>query len=54
MKKNKTTRREEAAARQENRQSLTPQEQLARLDERLGCGCGATKERNRLKALIGE
>lgn len=32
----------------------SPQEQLRRLDERLGVGVGATKERVRLKALIAK
>lgn len=52
MKRNKTRmteRREDAVKRQEIRNSLSPREQLARLDTRLGKGVGATKERARLE-----
>lgn len=45
-------RREEARARQLQRDELTPEEQIARLDARLGAGKGAKKERERLAALI--
>lgn len=45
-------RQVEARQRQEDRDSLTPSQQLAALDERLGKGQGALRERKRLKALI--
>ena len=41
-----------ARERAEYRATLTPEQQLARLDEKLGEGIGAVKERARLKALI--
>jgi len=47
-------RRKEAEARQAERDQLTPEKQLARLDERLGVGVGAAKERARLQKLIDE
>lgn len=47
-------RREGAQRRQEARDSRTPQEQLQRLDELLGVGQGAQRERARLQALIKE
>ena len=45
-------RREQAEARQRQRDELKPAEQLAVLDERLGVGVGAERERARLQALI--
>lgn len=48
----KEERKKSAAERQQARQSLTPRQQLAILDERLGKGVGAAKERARLQALI--
>lgn len=47
-------RRREAEARQKERDRLSAEEQLARLDERLGKGVGAARERARLQALIDE
>lgn len=41
-------RRDEAWGRLETRAYLAPQEQLQRLDERLGKGRGAKRERARL------
>lgn len=43
---------EAAAERKQYRDSLSPQQQLARLNQRLGKGVGAKKERGRLKALL--
>ena len=54
MKKTKTQRREDAAMRRANRDGLTPAQQLKNLDDRLGIGVGAAKERERLNAIIGE
>ncbi len=45
-------RRRKAEKRKEARSTLTPQEQLAILDKRLGVRQGARKERERLQALI--
>lgn len=45
-------RRETAADRQQKRDQLSPAEQIVALDERLGSGQGARKERARLQALI--
>jgi len=50
--KNVKTRKEDAKVRQEQRDKRTPQDQLKRLDEMLGVGVGAQKERTRLKAVI--
>lgn len=47
-------RREESAEREAFRATLTPQQQLDRLDVRLGSGVGARKERKRLQAQIEE
>ena len=41
-----------AEARQRQRDEMTPEEQIKVLDERLGVGKGAKKERARLAALI--
>lgn len=45
-------RREKAKYRQEERDKLSPREQLKELDKRLGKGVGAQKERARLQTLI--
>jgi uncharacterized protein YecT (DUF1311 family) len=42
-----------AYRRQKASVQRTPQQQLRQLDERLGVGVGAKKERARLQALIG-
>lgn len=47
-------KRKDAEARQRQRDELTPEEQIAVLDERLGVGKGAKKERARLAKLIEE
>lgn len=46
------TKRENAEARQRQRDELTPEEQIKILDDRLGVGQGATKERARLAKLM--
>ena len=46
--KTKETKRQEAAERQEFWSELTPKQQLADLDRRLGKGVGAKKQRARL------
>ena len=46
--------REEAEARREYRASISNQQQMDRLDERLGEGLGASKERVRLWHLVEE
>jgi hypothetical protein len=43
-------KREEAEERQEDRSRLTSAQQVACLDQRLGKGVGAVKERKRLTA----
>lgn len=45
-------RRKTAVERDEARRDRSPQQQLAMLDERLGKGVGAKRERARLKRLI--
>jgi hypothetical protein len=45
-------RRVSAAARQAAHAQLTPEQKLAKLDERLGKGVGAARERTRLLDLI--
>lgn len=45
--------REQTAKRLEEWRSLSPVEQLQALDNRLGAGVGATKQRARLSKLIG-
>ena len=45
----RTLRRTEAEVRQKQRDKRSPEQQLAALDERLGKGKGAKKERARLK-----
>ena len=52
MPSKKDDRRRRANERQEARVKRTPQEQLKRLDEMLGEGKGAAKERARLEAVI--
>jgi len=54
MKKTKTQRREDAAMRRAIRGEFSPAQQLKNLDDRLGAGVGAAKERERLNAIIGE
>lgn len=51
MKSNKL-RVASALARQESRKDMTPHKQLALLDQRLGVGVGAVKERARLHKLL--
>lgn len=46
--KTKIMKRREATARKVEREGLTDKEQVKRLDNRLGKGKGAEKERNRL------
>lgn len=46
------TRAERAAERKDHRDSLSPGDQLKRLDQRLGEGVGAKRERERLHAQI--
>ena len=48
----KELKRKEAEDRQEEYDKLTPTQKLKRLDEKLGKGVGAAKERERLKKLI--
>jgi len=50
----KQERREKAETLAAERAKRTPQQQLARLDEKLGEGVGATKERARLQKLIDD
>jgi hypothetical protein len=45
-------RREEAKVRQAESDTLTPEQRLARLDEKFGKGQGAVKERAKLLAAI--
>ena len=47
--KNRETRKEEAKIRQEERAKRTVTQQIAKLDEKLGKGKGAVKERKRLE-----
>lgn len=48
----KSLRQEEAAERAKFRSELTPEQQIARLDRRLGVGVGAKQERARLAKQI--
>jgi hypothetical protein len=48
----KESRRKACKDREEYRATLTPTQQLKRLDERLGASKGAKKERVRLQSLI--
>ena len=52
MKRSRHERREEAKARQEERNQRTPQQQIQHLDKILGKGKGATKERARLAKMM--
>ena len=45
-------RQEDAKKRQESRSKLSPKQQLSRLDELLGEGIGAVKERTRLQEYL--
>lgn len=47
-------RRAEAQVRSAEYTQLTPQQRLERLDQRLGKGVGATRERTRLAKMIAE
>ena len=49
--KTKNERREEAQARQKERGELSAEEQIARLDARLGHNKGARRERARLEGM---
>ena len=51
---NKANRQKEALERDAFWAKLTPQEQLAALDKRLGKGVGAEKQRARIQARIDE
>lgn len=51
---NREKRREAAYGRMEDKADITPQEQLEVLDNRLGRGVGATKERARLAKRMGK
>jgi hypothetical protein len=46
------TRREEGAAREAKWRALSPAQQLAELDKRLGKGVGAVRQRARIAARI--
>ena len=50
----KAQKRQEATERQEVRNTISNQQQIQRLNARLGEGVGAEKERNRLEYLIQE
>jgi len=52
MKRTKKERNIRALILKEEREKRSPQEQLLLLDEKLGVGIGAKKERAKLKALI--
>jgi len=52
-KQRREKRQDEAHARQMDRETRTPKQQLALLDKRLGKGVGAKRERERLALLIG-
>ena len=55
MKRSNNEKRSEADARNERWASLTPKQQLAELDLRLGIGVGAAKQRAKiLKRIEGE
>ena len=49
---NQQARQQEAAIRQTVTDDMTPKQRLAHLDEMLGVGQGAVKERARLQSLI--
>ena len=51
---NKAQKRQAATQRQEVRNTISNQQQIQRLNARLGEGVGAEKERNRLEYLIQE
>ena len=53
-KKSTVERRIDAEARQEEWARLTPQQQLAELDSRLGKGIGAKKQRAKLAKAIAK
>lgn len=48
----KEQRRREALARNEEWQKLSPEEQLKELNQRLGVGIGAQKQRARLNKIL--
>jgi len=47
--KSKQVKREEAKVRKEKYEALTPEEKVKKLDDKLGVGVGAAKERKRLE-----
>ncbi|MBC8303781.1 MAG: hypothetical protein H8E55_49480 [Pelagibacterales bacterium] len=50
--RSRAERHMEATERNTNWNSLTPQEQIERLDVRLGIGIGATKQRRKIQYII--
>ena len=50
--KNKQMKQEDAKIRNESHSTLSPQQKLAKLDEKFGKGVGAKKERTKLNKLI--
>jgi hypothetical protein len=50
----KEIKREEAVARKQVTDKLSAKEKIKKLDQRLGVGIGAKKERDRLMKLINE
>jgi len=52
--KSKEVKREDAEKRYLKHELLTPKQKLKKLDQRLGVGVGATKERARLAKLINK
>lgn len=50
--KSRTQKRDESKVRNEKTASLTPQQRLEKLDQLLGKGVGAKKERSKLQSKI--